>query len=73
MSASLSSPDFWITSAALAGGAGLAAVMAWLERRPRTSLNPRLLPTTPLLLAGGLVALLALVHLINLFGLHTGR
>jgi hypothetical protein len=67
------SQDFWITLAALACGAGLIAIMAWLERRPRQSLNPRLLPTTPFLLAGGLVAVLALVHLINLLGLHTGR
>jgi len=68
-----SSPELWITLALLLGGAGLTAVMAWLERRPRNSLAPRLLPTTPFLLAGGLIAMLALVHLINLLGLHTGR
>jgi hypothetical protein len=73
MPEALSSPDVWITLAILAAGAGLAGLMAWLERRPRPSLNPRLLPTTPFLLAGGLVAILALVHLMNLWGVHTGR
>jgi hypothetical protein len=73
MPADTSSLELWITCGALAGGLGLAAAMAWLEHRPRKGLNPRLLPTTPFLLAGGLVAILALVHLVNLWGLHTGR
>jgi hypothetical protein len=68
-----SSLEMWVTIAALAGGLGLAGAMAWLERRPRKGLNPRLLPTTPFLLVGGLVAILALVHLVNLWGVHTGR
>jgi hypothetical protein len=67
------SAELWITSAAFLAGAGLTGVMAWLERRPRKSLNPRLLPTTPLLFAGGIIALIALVHLVNLWGMHTGR
>ena len=68
-----SSPEMWITLAVLLGGVGLTAVMAWLERRPRNNLTPRLLPTTPFLLAGGLITMLALVHLVNLLGIHTGR
>ena len=73
MPEAFSSPDLWITLAALALGGGLAGTMAWLERRPRNSLTPRLLPTTPFLFAGGLIAILALVHLANLWGVHTGR
>jgi hypothetical protein len=67
------SAEFWITFMAFLAGAGLAGVMAWLERQPRKSLTPRLLPTTPFLFAGGIVAIIALVHLVNLFGVHTGR
>ena len=73
MSEAFSSPELWITLAALALGAGLAGTMAWLERRPRKSLTPGLLPTTPFLFMGGLIAILALVHLVNLWGVHTGR
>jgi hypothetical protein len=47
--------------------------MAWLERRPRTSLDPLLVPTTPIMFGGGVLALLALVHLVNMAGIHTGR
>lgn len=69
----LNSLELWTTLAALAAGAGLVAAMAVLERRPRKSFDPRLIPTTPLLLAGALIGLLALVHLLNLWGIHTGR
>lgn len=53
---------------AVGGGVGLA----FYDRRPRESLNPPMLPTIPLLLISGLVALLALVHLVNMFGVKTG-
>jgi hypothetical protein len=62
-----------ITWAALALGLGLVALMAWRERRPRQGFDPPLIPTTPVMFIGGLMALLALVHLVNLAGLHTGR
>lgn len=65
--------ELWITFAALMAGTGLAGVMAWLERRPRHDFNPRLVPTTLLMFIGALVGLLALVHLLNLWGIHTGR
>ncbi len=55
--------EFWITIGVLLAGAGLAGWMAWLEKHPRKSLNPRLLPTTLIMLIGGLVFLLALFHL----------
>jgi hypothetical protein len=73
MPANLGSVEFWTTLAALTAGLALAGLMAWLERRPRQSLNPRLIPTTPFLFAGTLLAILAFVHLLNLLGVHTGR
>jgi hypothetical protein len=47
--------------------------MVWLERRPRKSLDPNLVPTTLFMFLGAFVSLIAVVHLANLFGLHTGR
>lgn len=68
-----STPELVITAGALLTGIGLVAGMVILERRPRTSLNPRMIPTTPVLLLGALIAILAIVHLVNLYGVHTGR
>ena len=65
--------EFWFTLAALAGGGTMALAMIWLEKRPRERLEPRMIPTTPLLLVGAAIGLLALVHLLNLWGIHTGR
>jgi hypothetical protein len=73
MPADLSPVEFRITLAVLTAGLALAAMMVWLERRPRRSLEPRLVPTTPFLFAGTLLAILAFVHLLNLWGVHTGR
>jgi uncharacterized membrane protein len=67
------SSETWITGGFLAAGLALVAVMVWLERRPRPSLNPFLLPTTPFMFMGGMVAMLAFVHLLNMAGIHTGR
>jgi hypothetical protein len=44
-----------------------------MERRPRETLEPRLIPTTPLIIVFAFIGLLALVHLANLYGIHTGR
>jgi uncharacterized iron-regulated membrane protein len=65
--------ELWMTVAILLACLAAIGTLSWLERRPRTSLTPRLLPTTPLLLAAGFIGLLALVHLVNIFGIHTGR
>ena len=67
------SPEFIITFLLFAGAAGGVGGLAWLEKRPRTGLQPRLLPTTPLILIIGFVGIMALVHLLNLAGVHTGR
>ncbi|MGE3876224.1 MAG: hypothetical protein AB7F74_24985 [Parvibaculaceae bacterium] len=68
-------PDtqFLLTLLVLALALAVIVRMIVLEKRPRNDLNPRLIPTTPVLIASGFIALLALVHLINLAGLHTGR
>jgi len=70
------SPDpfqLWLTIAVLLVSIGVVGYLSWLERRPRTSLTPRMIPTTPVLMVFGSIALLALVHLVNLYGMHTGR
>ncbi len=73
MPADLNPFELWLTVAALVAGCGVGGLMVWLEQRPRLSLAPRLIPTTPILFLGAVVAILALVHLINLMGIHTGR
>ena len=65
--------EFWLTLGAFLACVAIVGIMAWLERRPRQSLNPRLIPTTPVLLVFGFMGLLALVHLLNLYGIQTGR
>ena len=67
------SAELWITIAVLLTGGAIIAAMSWLERRPRQSLQPRLIPTTPVLFLGVIIAFLAVVHLMNLWGIQTGR
>jgi len=66
-------PQFYLTAIVLVASLLVAARMVIVEKRPRTDLNPRLIPTTPVLIASGFVALLALIHLMNLIGIHTGQ
>jgi hypothetical protein len=66
-------PQFILTALILVAALSAIVWMIILEKRPRTDLNPRLLPTTTILLISGFIALLALIHLVNLAGLHTGR
>jgi hypothetical protein len=65
--------EYAITWMALVLGLGLVGLMSWRERRPRQGFETPLIPTTPVMFIGGLIALLALVHLVNLAGFHTGR
>ena len=65
--------EFLVTLAVFLACAAIVGYVAWLERRPRTSLTPRLIPTTPVILIFGFIGLLALVHLANLYGIHTGN
>jgi hypothetical protein len=62
-----------LTFGGLALGVAIVAVMVWIERRPRKSLDPRLVPTTPLMFVGAFICLVALVHIVNIYGIHTGR
>jgi energy-converting hydrogenase Eha subunit A len=59
-----------VTAAALILGIGLVAYAAIAERRPRKSLNPRLIPTTPLMFIGVVVVLLSLLHFATLAGVQ---
>lgn len=65
--------EFALTFLVFTGCLVGVGLLAWLEKRPRDSLSPRLLPTTPMMMAAGFVGLMALVHLVNLAGVHTGR
>jgi hypothetical protein len=62
-----------LTYGGLALGLALVAIMVWLERRPRKSLDPRLVPTTPLMFLGAFICIVAVVHIVNSLGIHTGR
>lgn len=62
-----------LTFGGLALGLALVATMVWIEKRPRKSLDPRLVPTTPLMFVGAFICLVALVHIVNIYGIHTGK
>ena len=58
-----------ITIAAFVGGLGLAGAMARRERLPRDDMMPSMIPTTPVMFAGFIIALLALAHMLVLAGI----
>jgi hypothetical protein len=61
-----------ITVALVAFGAVLTVLSAWQSGRPRKdSLNPRWIPWRFLILVGGAVFVLALVHASTLLGINT--
>lgn len=65
--------EFYATVAVFILALAFAGFMAWLERRPRAAMQPRLLPTTPLMLAAILLAVLAGSHLLSIWGVEHGR
>ena len=65
--------EFLVTLGVFLVSAAIVGYLAWLERRPRKSLMPRMISATPVFLIFGFIGLLALVHLLNLYGIHTGR
>jgi ribose/xylose/arabinose/galactoside ABC-type transport system permease subunit len=69
----LKNPNFIITLAVFFTACGSAGFVIWKEQRPRDSLTPSMIPPVPVMLFSGIVALLSLVHLVNLLGVHTGR
>jgi hypothetical protein len=66
----LTSQPFIITSAVFLAAAGSFAGLAIKDRRPRKSLTPSLLPTIPLMLLTGIVAMVALAAIFGVLGLH---
>ena len=65
--------EFLITLAIFLVSGGIVAYLSWADRRPRKDLTPRLFSGTPIVLLFGFIALLALVHLVNLGGFTTGH
>jgi hypothetical protein len=65
--------EFYVTISVFSIALLTIGLMNVLERRPKTTLKPSLIPTTPILYASGIVAIMAGIHLLNLLGLHTGR
>jgi uncharacterized iron-regulated membrane protein len=59
-----------ITIALLAAGLAISGAMIWMERRPRTNLDVRMIPTTPFLMVGIVMALVAIIRLLGLLGRH---
>ena len=58
-----------ITIVAFFGGLGLALAMARKEKTPRAEIMPSMIPTTPVMFAGFIIALLALAHMLVLAGI----
>jgi hypothetical protein len=66
--------EFGVTLGAAAGAAALAAVFGWLGARPPDlKRGPRLAPYRFLMLLCAALAMMLLVHLVNLMGVTTGR
>lgn len=51
-------------------GVLLVVMMCWRESRPSKSMEVSIWPTTPFLLAGAFLAVLAVVHLLTLYGIN---
>ena len=67
-------PDLAITLAAMLGVVGIAVFAGWRgARSPDLSRGPRLIPWRAIMMLSAVVLLVLLVHLVNLFGVETGR
>lgn len=62
-----------VTLSVLAASLAAVGFFTWLEHRPPEPGKVKLLPTTLLIFLSVLVAIVMLVHLVNLMGGHTGR
>ena len=62
--------EMTLTWSAFGFGVLLVVLMCWRESRPRNSMEVSIWPTTPFLLAGAFLAVLAVVHLLTLYGIN---
>ena len=65
--------DLTTTLVALAVAAALFGYGSWRAAKPADPLKPRLIPWRTVSLIAGVVGLLMLAHVVNLFGVQTGR
>ena len=61
-------PDYYIAATALAVGVIVVGVTSWIEHRRQSNPMPHLVPTTPFMLFGTIVVLLAIGFSVTLFG-----
>ncbi len=59
-----------LTALGMAAGAALVAWAGWRENRWRKHHDMPLIPTTPVMFFGAVMALMALAHLLTLAGIH---
>ncbi len=57
----------------LALGVVAAVGCGWMGARPKDYLKPRLIPWQMLMLICGIFVLVMAIHLLNLFGMTTGK
>ncbi len=50
-------------------GLTLAGLMIWLQNRPKVELRVSLIPHTPLMFIGALIAIVAAAYLLSVFGI----
>lgn len=62
--------ELLLTWSVLAAGIALIVLNVWREVRPKKSFDVSIWPTTPFLLAGAFVVILAAVHLLTLYGIE---
>lgn len=62
-----------LTLVILAASIACTGFLVWLEKRPSEIGRVRLIPTTPLIFLSLMVAILMIVHVVNLMGYVTGR
>jgi hypothetical protein len=62
-----------LTLVILAAAVACTGFLVWLEKRPREIGRVRLIPTTPLMFLSLMVAIMMIVHVVNLMGYVTGR
>jgi hypothetical protein len=67
-------PGVALTLALAAVGLAVVALAAWRHGRPpEPARGPRMIPWILILLLAATLTLVMIVHLVNLFGIHTGR